>query len=286
MLKISALAAWGQLQIASTRQPYLKDVIRPHRDLLNSLWVGALRDYSLLRTDPDSDSLSTSASGVGMMSSRLGREVLLPVRTFRPSLASSVRHTEQASLSQYYDKASIVILEAVSISMDSRDASIKAAMDDKPLTEFKPTETAAKMPTIRAMPTANFFVVYGLSFELASQSLGNPATSANGATALHAIRNVVDPELCGTQLFDSPLFDELCTLCYRIALSETAILRTEVVRAMRAFAVSRRGTASDEQVRRALAVITFALRAAVPSLEVASTCECSARCDHSGSSKC
>jgi hypothetical protein len=80
MLKVSALAAWGQLQIASTRQPYLKDVIRPHQSLLNSLWVGALRDYSLLRTDPDSDSLATSVSGVGMMSSRLGREVLLPVR--------------------------------------------------------------------------------------------------------------------------------------------------------------------------------------------------------------
>ena len=53
------------------------------RNLLNSLWVGTLRDYSLLRTDPDSDSLATSVSGVGMMSSRLGREVLLPVRNSR-----------------------------------------------------------------------------------------------------------------------------------------------------------------------------------------------------------
>jgi hypothetical protein len=157
--------------------------------------------------------------------------------------------------------------------MDGGDPSIKAAMDDKPVTETKPGETATKTPTIRSMPTANFFVVYGLSFELASQSLGHSATSANGVTALHAIRNVVNPEYCGTQLFDSPLFDELCTLCYRIALGETASLRGEVVRAMRAFAVSRRGSANDQQVRRALAVITFALRSAVPSQEVASTCK-------------
>ena len=78
--------------------------------------------------------------------------------------------------------------------MDEGTPHIKAAMDDKPVTETKPGETATKMPTIRSMPTANFFVVYGLSFELASQSLGHSATSASGVTALHAIRNVVNPE--------------------------------------------------------------------------------------------
>ncbi len=163
---------------------------------------------------------------------------------------------------QYYEKASVVILDAVAISMDGGDPSIKSAMDDK-----KPGEVMqdSKMPTLRPMPTANFFVVYGLSFELATQSVGNPAASASGVTALHAIRNIVDPVYCGTQLFDSPLFDELCTMCYRIALSESAALKKEMILIMGAFATSRRGSADDQQVRRALAVITFALRAAIPS---------------------
>ncbi len=76
MLKVSALTAWAELQISSVRQPYLKAVIKPHQTLLNSLWVGALRDYSLLRTDPDSESVSSSGN---MIHSRLGREILLPV---------------------------------------------------------------------------------------------------------------------------------------------------------------------------------------------------------------
>jgi hypothetical protein len=76
MLKVSALTAWAELQISSVRQSYLKDVIKPHKTVLHSLWVGALRDYSLLRTDPDSESVSSTGD---MIHSRLGREVLLPV---------------------------------------------------------------------------------------------------------------------------------------------------------------------------------------------------------------
>lgn len=172
--------------------------------------------------------------------------------------------------SQYYENASVVILDAVAISMDGGDPSIRSAMDD---TKPEMVVPDGKKPTLRPMPTANFFVVYGLSFELATQSVGNPAASVSGATALHAIRNIVDPVYCGTQIFDSPLFDELCTMCYRMALSEPAALRKQVILVMGTFATSRRGSGDDQQIRRALAVITFALRAAVPSREVQSNCE-------------
>jgi hypothetical protein len=74
MLKVSILAAWAELQVASVRQSYLTDVIRPHRWLLGPFWFGALRDYAQLRTDPEMG----ATAGLDF-NSGLGRDVLLPV---------------------------------------------------------------------------------------------------------------------------------------------------------------------------------------------------------------
>jgi hypothetical protein len=74
MLKISILAAWAELQIASVRQAYLKDVIKPYRWLLGPFWIGALRDYAQLRTDPE-----MGLAGAMDLTGGLGRDVLLPV---------------------------------------------------------------------------------------------------------------------------------------------------------------------------------------------------------------
>ena len=74
MLKVSILTAWAELQVASVRQVYLTDVIRPYRWLLGSFWVGALRDYAQLRTDPEMG----ATAGLDF-NSGTGRDVLLPV---------------------------------------------------------------------------------------------------------------------------------------------------------------------------------------------------------------
>ena len=74
MLKVSALTAWAELQVASTKQAYLVDVVNPYRWLLGPLWIGALRDYALLRTDPEMGAGMDVAGFAGM-----SRDVLLPV---------------------------------------------------------------------------------------------------------------------------------------------------------------------------------------------------------------
>lgn len=74
MLKISILAAWAELQIATTRQTYLSEVLKPYRWLLGPFWVGALRDYAGLRTDPEMG----AATSIGM-DNGIARDVLLPV---------------------------------------------------------------------------------------------------------------------------------------------------------------------------------------------------------------
>jgi len=74
MLKVSILAAWAQLQIAASSQTYLNDVLKPYRWLLGPLWVGALRDYASLRTDPEMGAAVSAGLETGV-----ARDVLLPV---------------------------------------------------------------------------------------------------------------------------------------------------------------------------------------------------------------
>jgi len=78
MLKVSILAAWAQLQIAAASQAYLNDVLKPYRWLLGPFWVGALRDYAGLRTDPEMG----AAVSVGLETG-VARDVLLPVSSHR-----------------------------------------------------------------------------------------------------------------------------------------------------------------------------------------------------------
>lgn len=78
MLRVSILAAWARLEIASVEQTYLLDVIKPHREILALQWIACLRDYATIRADSefvhDSSLLSLDPSFAN-----LGKVVLLPV---------------------------------------------------------------------------------------------------------------------------------------------------------------------------------------------------------------
>jgi len=78
MLRISTLSAWAQLEIASSSQTYITDVINPMRPTLVSMWIAYLRDYAIIRANSE---FIHDASSVALDSSysSLGKEVLLPV---------------------------------------------------------------------------------------------------------------------------------------------------------------------------------------------------------------
>lgn len=76
MLRISALSAWAQLEVASAQQEYLKDVLKPHRATLASLWIASLRDYASIKID--SEFLHDTSMALDSSYSSLGKEVLLP----------------------------------------------------------------------------------------------------------------------------------------------------------------------------------------------------------------
>lgn len=79
MLRVATLEAWAELEVASTGQTYLEDVVKPYRQTLGSLWVSALRDYASIKGDNEINQ-DSSNSGVEEPYMNLGREVLLPVR--------------------------------------------------------------------------------------------------------------------------------------------------------------------------------------------------------------
>lgn len=87
MLRISTLSAWAQLQIASGRQDYLANVVKPHRATLSSLWIASLRDYASIRADTESIG-DTSSVALDSSYSSLGKEVLLPVCGLSSAISS------------------------------------------------------------------------------------------------------------------------------------------------------------------------------------------------------
>lgn len=246
MLKISILAAWAELQVASTKQTYLVEVIKPYRWLLGPFWVGALRDYAYLRTDPEMGAGASAGMDLGM---GLGRDVLLP----------------------YYEKAVPKLLHAVAIGLAANDVFIVGAVDGQTFTSA--TEPAASAaPVIGPEPSTNFYVLYGLAFECLTRAMGSDPAMAT--VALRVMTSLVRPQLSGTTVFEGAFFDELCTICYRIAMSESAAVKADMVELIATFAVSRKGSVGFDaaQVRRALAVVAFVLRQTIPAPGIASNC--------------
>jgi HEAT repeat-containing protein 5 len=79
MLRIATLSAWAELAIASGVRGYLKDLIKPYRPSLASLWVASLRDYASVRADTEVLQEDTPTT-LDVSYTNLGKEVLLPVR--------------------------------------------------------------------------------------------------------------------------------------------------------------------------------------------------------------
>jgi len=225
MLKVSVLAAWAELQIASTRQSYLINVVKPYRWLLGPFWIGALRDYAQLRTDPE---MGASAGGMDF-NHGLGRDVLLPV--------SLVITSSLCTDGQYYEQFVPKLLHATSISLAASDAFTIGAMDGQ---NFTSAAEPASFPPVRPEPAANFYIIYGLTFESLVKALGDISTSAMAQVCLKTMQSLVKPQLCGS-VFEGAFFDELCTICYRIGMSSTAAVKADMCDVVKAFVTSRHG---------------------------------------------
>jgi HEAT repeat-containing protein 5 len=53
MLRLAILSAWAELQIQSTQQEYLLEIVEPHVSSLITMWLASLTSYAKLHFDPD-----------------------------------------------------------------------------------------------------------------------------------------------------------------------------------------------------------------------------------------
>ncbi|KAI0717727.1 ARM repeat-containing protein [Cerioporus squamosus] len=202
MLRIATLSAWAGLEVASTQQAYLVEVVKPYRAALAPLWISCLDD--------------TPAGALDSSYSSLGREVLLP----------------------YYVKAWPVILNAVAIAMQNEDPSILAAMDGQ---ETPPVHPPSKAQTDnREEPTTFFFVVFGLVYEALATSTpdAGPDEQRTSIVSLQALKCLVRRKYCGNVFNDPPLFEELLNLFYRMALTEPSGVQIHLVEVIASLADS------------------------------------------------
>jgi len=136
---------------------------------------------------------------------------------------------------QYYDHSWYKILKAVATAMQSKDPHILAAMDGKETPDPGLSQT-------RNEPTAFFFVLFGLVYDaLATSSTDSTSTNAiqeTTVTALEALKCLVCPEYSGKAILDAVIFNEFSSLCYRMAMTESAVVQVHLVEAIAALASS------------------------------------------------
>jgi len=124
--------------------------------------------------------------------------------------------------------------------MQAGDPAMLAAMDGRELgTNMKINGLA----TVPDEPTLFFFIIFGLVFEaLATSSAeSNLTTSTRESTviaALQALKCLVRPEYSGKALLEPTTFDEFISLCYRMAMTENAVIQVHLVEMVTALAAS------------------------------------------------
>ncbi|KAG1883078.1 hypothetical protein F4604DRAFT_1920974 [Suillus subluteus] len=152
MLRVSILSAWARLEIASSEQTYLLDVIKPYRSILAPQWIASLRDYAVIRADSEFIH-DTSAVALDPSYASLGKVVLLP----------------------YYASSWATILQAVANAMNRSDQYVSAAILGKEVgTSVNGIDSAAEGPA------PLFFPLFGLIYEALATS--SPDISSRGDT--------------------------------------------------------------------------------------------------------
>lgn len=132
---------------------------------------------------------------------------------------------------QYYLEAWPVLLHAVATTMEAHDPHILASMDGQEI------GTVAKPSAVRTDPTAFFFIIFGLAFEALAESsaeagASSAASRSTARIALMTLKNLVKPEYAGKAPLDGPIFDELSSLFYRMAMTEPPEIQILLLRVL------------------------------------------------------
>ncbi|KAF4958142.1 hypothetical protein FSARC_11091 [Fusarium sarcochroum] len=214
MVKISVFSAWADLQVASSEQHYLLDVLRPHIGTLTPLWLESLREFARLRFEPD-------------ISMTLGP----------PSLSGSLDTIYAAlnreTLLRFYQDAWLKLVDAIASLIEQDSEFVFDALDGKE-SDGPATSGKGKSSDInyRDEPVAFFFVLYGLAFEaLATRSGQNDSLATHEQTLaiLKALKKILHPSVSGHAIYRPDVFSETMDLLDRLVLTESLDVQGVIV---------------------------------------------------------
>ncbi|KAM0346809.1 hypothetical protein ACHAPU_005149 [Fusarium lateritium] len=214
MVKISVFSAWAELQVASSEQHYLLDVLRPHIGTLTPLWLESLREFARLRFEPD-------------ISMTLGP----------PSLSGSLDTIYAAlnreTLLRFYQDAWLKLVDAIASLIEQDSEFVFDALDGK---ESDGPSTSGKVKNsdinYRDEPVAFFFVLFGLAFEaLATRSGQNDSLATHEQTLaiLQALKKILLPSVSGHAIYRPDVFSETMDLLDRLVLTESLDVQGVIV---------------------------------------------------------
>ncbi|TDZ49897.1 Pof6 interactor protein 1 [Colletotrichum trifolii] len=223
MVKMSVFSAWAELQVASSEQKYLLDVLKPHIGTLTPLWLESLREFARLRFEPD-------------ISMTLGP----------PSLSGSLDTIYAAlnreTLLKFYQDSWLKLVDAIASLIGQDSEFVFDALDGKE-SEGLNTNGHAKGPDInyRDEPVAFFFVLFGIAFEALATRPGQSdslATQEQNLAILQALKKILHPSVSGHAIYREAIFSETMDLLDRLVLTEGLDVQGVIVEIARALCVS------------------------------------------------
>ncbi|KAK8017172.1 hypothetical protein PG991_008248 [Apiospora marii] len=238
MVKMSVFSAWADLQVASTEQQYLHDVLKPHIGKLTPLWLSSLREFARLRFEPD-------------ISMTLGP----------PSLSGSLDTIYAAlnreTLLRFYQESWLKLVDAIASLIEQDSEFVFDALDGKETEgegEGGVTTNGgkAKGPEInyRDEPVAFFFVLFGVAFEALATRPGQVdslATQEQTLEILQALKKIVHPSVSGHAIYRDAIFSETMDLLDRLVLTEGLDVQAVIVEIARALCVAHPSARKKEQ---------------------------------------
>ena len=224
MVKISVFSAWAELQVATTEQKYLLDVLKPRVGKLTPLWLESLREFARLRFEPDISMTLGPPSLSGSLDtiySALNRETLL----------------------RFYQDSWLKLVDAIASLIEQDSEFVFDALDGKELDAIVPNGNRPKDTHInyRDEPVAFFFVLFGLAFEALAIRPGQTeslATQEQTLAILKALKRILHPSVSGHAIYRADVFAETMDLLDRLVLTEGLDVQCVIVEIARDLCVS------------------------------------------------
>lgn len=222
MVKMAVFSAWAELQVASTEQTYLLEVLKPHVGKLTPLWLESLREFANLRFEPD----ITMTLGPPSLSG---------------SLDTIYAALNRETLLKFYQESWLKLVDAIASLIGQDSEFVFDALDGKE-SGATPNGHSKGSGSInyRDEPLAFFFVLFGLAFEALAAKPGQMDSLASHEQTLEilqALKKILHPSVSGHAIYREAVFAETMDLLDRQVLTEGLDVQGVIVEIARALCV-------------------------------------------------